>query len=147
MKRPRLFIIGLIVLLLAGSCAHRPPRAVSDPESVLKARATAYWQHRINGELADAYAFEIPAIREKTSLTNYIKSLSNGILLREATVQRLTLDGDQGIVRMKFAFRLVGIYTPKKGIPMQGNDYWELIDGTWYHAYRAKASPKKDPGP
>ena len=139
MKRPRLCSIGLIALLLTGACAHQ--RAVSDPESALKARATAYWQHRVKGELADAYAFELSAIREKASLTNYIKGLSSsGILLRDATVQRVTLDGDKGIVRMKFSFRLLGIYTPKKGIPMEGNDYWELIYGIWYHA---KTPPKR----
>ena len=144
MKRPRFYSIGLIVLLLTGACAHQ--QAVSDPESALKARATAYWQHRVAGELGDAYAFEIPATREKTSLTNYIKGLSSGILLREAAVQRLTLDGDKGIVRMKFTFRLLGIYTPKKGIPMEGNDYWELIDGIWYHETPPKRKRPKSSG-
>jgi len=133
MKRPRFYRAGLAALLLAGACAHQ--QTGIDPESTLKARAAAYWEHRIKGELEEAYAFELPRIREDLTLTRYIKGLSSeGIRLRTATVRGVTVDDDQGTVLMEFNFRVMGMYTPREGIPMKGNDHWEQVQGVWYHA-------------
>lgn len=141
MFRSKLYIFGLVILLLAGACAVKQPKV--DTESPLKARVNAYWQHKIKGEFAKAYLLESPDVREKVSLTNYIQGSAGGTILMKATIQSVAIEGASATVHVEITYAFLGIYCPKEGLTRTIRDYWHLKDGTWYHRPKPSKKNKK----
>ena len=141
MLRLKLHSFLLVMLLVTWSCAGI--QSGVDTESVIKERATAYWQHKIKGELAEAYLFEAPDYREKISLTDYIASLSGGMIILNASVKSVSIKGSIATVPVRINYVIPGAFGPKEGIPNEFKTCWHLHDGVWYH--RIKTFDKKVP--
>lgn len=125
-------VLSLFILLLIFACAVTQP--TKDAASALKERANAYWQHKIKNELDKTYLLELPGMREKVSLVNYIKAFSSGYLLIDAHVKSVAIDGTSARVILNVRYSLLGVYAAKQGISRDVVDLWELVDGQWYHA-------------
>ena len=127
----RIGVLSLFMLLLTSACAGTQPRL--DSASLLKERATTYWCHKIKGELDRAYLLESPVMREKVSLTDYIKAFSSGYLFIDAHVKSVAINGTSARVNIEVRYCLLGVYTTKRGIRREIVDRWKLVDGQWYH--------------
>ena len=130
----------LALALLALSCAGAQPDV--DPEVVVKARAAAYWQHRIKGELTKAYPYESPPFREGVSLDIYYKAIGSGLLYLGARVKSAAVRDDTAVVIVEIRYKPMGAVTPKNGLQRDIHDNWQLYDGEWYHRFRRQ---KKKP--
>jgi hypothetical protein len=122
-------MLTLPLFLIA--CAGAPKKA--DQEADVKARAEAYWKHRIRGELAKAYAFEDPQFREKVTLDNYYKVVLGNVVVLGADVKSVAIEKDWATVTVNLRYKPLTGASPKQGISRATPDYWQLYDGVWYH--------------
>ena len=134
----KIVILLTCVMFLAVGCAGLPKGA--DGESALRSRVNAYWQHKIKGEFDRAYLLESPDIREKITLTNYIKAQTGGVIWRDVDIESVSINEDLATVILKINYVFLGMFGPKEGISRQINDYWQLQKGKWY---RLQRSPQK----
>jgi hypothetical protein len=141
MKTRYLRFILPALALFALSFAGAGPDA--DPEADVKARATAYWRHRIKGEFAKAYPYESPPFREGVSLDDYYKVMGSGLLYFGAEVKSAAVQGDTAFVIVVIRYKTLGGVAPKGGLLRDIRDRWRLYDGEWYHRFR----PEKKKAP
>ena len=141
MVRLQLQIFCLVMLLLLGACAGIQPQV--DTKSSLEARVTAYWQHKIKHEFEKAYLFESPTIREKGSLSDYIKTFTGKAIWKDATIKSVSIEGSSAIVHVKITYIIIGIYCPEEGLTTTVREYWQLEDGIWYHHFKRSMKNKK----
>ena len=127
------FMLTGIVFLAVG-CAGLPRGA--DGESALRSRVSAFWEHKIKGEFDQAYLLESPDVREKISLTNYIKAQTGGVIWRDVVIESVSIKGDLATVTLKINYAFLGMFGPKEGISRQINEYWQFQKDGWYRLQR-----------
>ena len=131
MTRKMIWPLMLTLPLLLVACAGAPKKA--DQEAQVKARAEAYWKHRIRGELAKAYTFEDPQFREKVTLDNYYKVMLGSVVFLGATVKSAVIEKDWATVTVELRYKPLAGPSPKEGLSRATPDYWRLESGVWYH--------------
>ena len=141
MIRLKLHIFCLVMLLLASACAEAQLRG--DTELSLKERISAYWQHKVKREFADAYLIESPEIREKVNLTDYIKAFTGAAIWKNATIKSVAIEGSSATVHVEITYIIIGVYCPEEGLKSTIREYWQLEDGIWYHLSKRLIKNKK----
>jgi len=137
-------VLSLFVALFVSACAGT--QAKPDSASLLKERAATYWRHKIKGELAEAYFLELPVMRKKVSLTDYIKAFSSGYLFLDAKVKSVAIDGASARVNMEVRYAFLGVYSTREGIRREIVDSWKRVDGQWYHEIKRVSRKSKNKG-
>ena len=153
MKKHHCIICAASLLLSVGACAGPGQKqAAIQPQqeaTQLKAasvqeRAEAYWNYRTKGDFAQAYAIESPELRKGATLTNYIKGMGAGMVIRAFIIESLEEKGDIATIMMRINFYSMGAPKPKEGITRTVPDYWQRIDGVWYHIFRKPEAPSEN---
>lgn len=126
-----------VCVFLAASflgCSGIPKKG--DQEALLRDIVDSYWQSRVKQQFADCYLLEAPEVRAGVSLTNYVLGLSGGIIWVSAVSRAITIDGDFATVKLDMRYAMMGVYSPKAGLPKMQFDYWKRVEGIWYHIFK-----------
>lgn len=138
-KKRNIICLFMMIILACTGCKQSV-----NTESLLKERADTYWQHRIRKEFSKSYLMELPDFQKKTSLTDYLSVFNGKIIFLDAVIQSTEIEKDRATVKLKIAYAFSGIYTPKGGIPDELKDYWQRINGKWYHHFGKPSTQKSD---
>lgn len=120
-----LYLIPMLAVSLAMGCAMLRP---ADPADVLKARSTAFWQAKTDGNWEGAYAFHCRAFKQKLSRTNYIKSANVTTKNFEVAGAVVAENGTSATVTVLADIEFNGMQIKK--VPMK--EPWVLEDGDWF---------------
>ena len=104
-----------------------------DSEALLRDRTNAYWQHKVKKEFAEAYLMEAPEVRKGVSVTDYVQASAWGVIWIAVSVESVSIQGDQGAVKIKITYAMLGMYAPQGGIIQVITDCWQYVEGQWYH--------------
>ncbi len=139
----RSLALSAILAITGCSATHQQPGSQTaveteqkDPTTIVAQRAEAYWTHRTKQRFEEAYLYETPQLRQEVTLTNYIKGMASGMVIRAVLVQSVEIENDIATVNIRINFYSIGAIKPKEGITREIADYWQLIDGVWYHIFR-----------
>jgi hypothetical protein len=123
-------------LLIYSGCAKNAVKKESERE-ILRTRAAAYWEHKVNGEFDKSYAYEDPFYRKKISMINYIKSIDTSrARWTGAEVLNVALDGPSADVTMKIRIQLAVAGSGQIEHDAVVKEKWIKSDGIWHHVYQ-----------
>lgn len=109
-------------------------------EEVLRNRAMAYWNHRINDELDKSYDYEDPFYRKKIGMVNYIKNFSNNAAKwKAANIIDMNMTGDTASLNVNMKVSLNAHLIRGGEIDTVIADNWVKMEGVWYHVIQANA--------
>ena len=129
-------VLLLVSLLLLPHCASMKTAAPKvDEREVLKKRVADYWQLQIDGKIDQAYQYEVPAYREKSSLGGYMRRF-NLVKYISADIHDVEVDNGTAKVKMTVRYKLAHgrLASLPKAMEFHNLDEnWVLINGAWYH--------------
>jgi len=128
--------------LLGQACAA-PGLAPSAeaPEIALKARAIRYWEVRQAGDLVAQYTFEEPRIRERMSLSSFVRGRGATIIVAQE-IREVRVQEGEGVVKVHLRYRPTHPKLAKlPPTEMDLEQSWIWIEGEWYLKNRPFAPP------
>ncbi len=133
-----MFLATALLFLLSACDATRGGLVSQDQKEILKERATAYWQHKINESFEKAYLYEDSFLRKKMSLTDYLQ-MGVGVKWLEVDIKDVVIDGKNARVKVWLRYiSTMGNYVPKDGRKRTISDYWVFENNSWYHVIGAR---------
>ena len=110
----------LLIGMLASSCGGRT-------ES-LEERVKGYWQARIQGQVEQAFAFEMPGSVEKVAYLK--KGLTTPITYTKSEILTMKEHDDEAEVGLQAEYLLPGL---TRKVTSSLTEKWVKINGQWYH--------------
>lgn len=105
----------------------------SDPPGVaVEKRAQAYWDARLSGKTADAYALLTPAYRQVRTVQQYSGQAGAAAGVRRATVYSTECQEARCAVRMELQVSPPLPQVKVGTVPMYVDEVWLLDGGKWY---------------
>jgi hypothetical protein len=122
-------------IALSLSIGLGPANANADlsPEVVqgLEARARAFWEARVAGDVITMYQYEKLKATGEVTLQDYVRR-RGGMLYRKAEVLDFEVGSDgEARVKVSIEAQITGLPGPYRTVV---SDRWVNIDGEWYHA-------------
>jgi hypothetical protein len=133
-------LIGSLVALT--HCATGPEVTRKDEREAFRERVQAYWQHRVDGKIEQAYQFELPAYREKTSILQYGNSYKIMKYL-EANVREVRVEGEKGKAQIGVIYIMLFNRLMNKHLTKTEEENWVNIKGVWYRIPQGFGDEKK----
>ncbi len=105
---------------------------MASPEKAVQQRAGEYWQARVSGDYAKAYALSTPAYRKLHTLEQFRMQFGAGAALQGADVVNVTCEPEKCTARIKIsaAPALAGMNLGT--IATHLSETWLLEDGQWW---------------
>jgi hypothetical protein len=130
-------LLFLLALVIVTGCAGPQALATHDPVRRLKERATQYWDARVRGDVVEAYRLHSPAFREAVTLSAFAQGRGVTTVF-EHEIKDVRLDGDEGVVPVRFNYTVVHPMLAKPVEPRwsETEEQWVRIDGEWYRKFR-----------
>ena len=120
-------LAACLAAVLAG-CATTP----TAPEEVVKERATQYWQARIAGKPAQAYALLTPAYRSVRTLEQYTLQYGSPGGITAAEVASVQCEPEKCTARVKLTTKVPLPMLNMDKISTYVDETWLLDGGTWW---------------
>jgi hypothetical protein len=118
--------------MTAGCATGRDVMTPEQQEASLKLAVEQYWNARIEGKYETAYAVEdkegLPDFADYRLKASQIMKLSP----QDFTIGKITIDGQHGVVTVRFALRMPNIPKP---IAKLIQDEWIYQKGKWLHRF------------
>ena len=133
-------IIGSLVLLT--HCATKPEVTRRDEREVFRERVQEYWQHRVDAKIEQAFQFELPSYKEKTSILKYGNSYKIMKYL-EANVSEVQVEGEKGKAQVKTTYIMLFSRLMNKHLTKTETENWVKIKGVWYRIPQGFEDEKK----
>lgn len=121
--------LALGMLALTGCAALAP----ATPEQTVEKRATKYWQARIEGKYAKAYALSTPSYRNVRTETQFKTQFGAGVNVQAAEVAKVTCEAVKCAVSMKISVNSALLRMNTGTIATYVDEIWLLEDGQWWH--------------
>ena len=121
--------LALGMLSLTGCAALAP----ATPEQTVEKRATEYWQARIEGKYAAAYALSTPSYRNVRTQAQFKMQFGAGASVEHAEVTKVGCEAEKCTTQVKLGVKpaLMGL---KVGtIDTYMDEIWLFEDGQWWH--------------
>ena len=120
--------LALGMLSLTGCAALAP----ATPEQTVEKRATEYWQARIEGKYAAAYALSTPSYRNVRTEAQFKMQFGAGVSVQAAEVAKVTCEAVKCTARMKISVNPVLLRMNAATIATHVDEIWLLEDGQWW---------------
>ena len=133
-------IIGSLVLLT--HCATKPEVTRRDEREVFRERVQEYWQYRVDAKIEQAFQFELPSYREKTSILKYGNTYKIMKYL-EANVSEVQVEGEKGKAQVKTTYIMLFSRLMNKHLTKTEKENWVKIKGVWYRIPQGFEDEKK----
>ena len=133
-------LIGSLVALT--HCATGPEVTRRDEQEAFRERVQAYWQYRVDAKIEQAYQFELPAYKEKTSILQYGNSYKIMKYL-EANVSEIQVEGEKGKARVGVTYVFLFNRLMNKHLTKTEEENWVKIKGVWYRIPQGFGDEKK----
>lgn len=131
-----------VSLVALPRCATGPEVAPRDEREVFRERVQMYWQHRIDAKVEQAYQFEHPEFREKTSILQYGNSYKV-IKYVDARVSEVRVEGERGKAQISVTYVMLFRQLMNKHLTKTEEENWVKIKGVWYHVPQVFGDEKK----
>jgi hypothetical protein len=130
--RAAMKLLSILWLLSISNSLYAAAESVTVPDRGLEARAQAFWDARVAGDLVTAYEYEKSSQDGTQTLQAYVGSKGN-LNYRSAQVLDVVVGGEEDEARVSVAIEVLvpgypGVY--KSTI----RDRWVKIDDQWYHS-------------
>ncbi len=101
---------------------------------VLRRRVQEYWNCRVKGEWNNAYLYESPDFRSKTTIEAYIIQMARFPMKWEGfDILELWTSGGEGHVKLNVKYRFLIPRIQEKGaFGRTAGETWGKKDGQWY---------------
>lgn len=131
--RKHVFI--LISIILFANCSSAPTKHVESLEDAVK----RYHDYRLNGEMKKAFEMERMSLSGKVTLRDYAGLFARWSIIKKYEILEIGKEGagPEGttIVRLKITSNWppLSMPVPEGDWVYELPDYWQKIDGKWYH--------------
>jgi hypothetical protein len=115
------------ITVLAGCAGLSKPK---DPETIVAERSLAYWQARLDGNVAKAYGFTTPAYRSLKSEEQFRRAYGMAPSVENLEPGQVRCEADRCEFNMKFTAQLPML--KGTGVPMGMKEVWVREDGQWW---------------
>lgn len=112
----------------------------SKREEMLKQRVESFWQHRINGQFAESYAFFDPAYKKAFNLDTFMQT--QGMLIyHEAKLLETKISGNEAEVKLKIKYESKPLMVSGKPVSVPATEVevtntWVWVGDNWYMVYK-----------
>ena len=131
-KLPR-HLLGYLVLavgvVVISGCATTLRGA---PEDIVKLRAQAYWNARLEGQQHKAYELLSPSYRSLRTLEQYRSQFGSGVAITAASVLNVTCQPEACTVRVRLDAKPALMNLNLRSLPTYVSETWLREDGQWW---------------
>lgn len=116
------------------------------PEVALKERVIRFWQARLKDDIARLYDFLEPEVKERVSLTAYVRSQGT-IHFLSYEILSIDIIGEKAWVKVKYTFKVrVAQLSGFGPWSQESREVWILQGDVWYRPFDQKEGKSPPPG-
>lgn len=129
----KLLIVIVICFTFCFSGCSKGILAEPDPKAQLTKRVNNYWKYKIAKDFEKCYQLEVPEMREKLKLVDYLKSFGGAFVYLEASVDRVEINQDSAKAHINVRYIWTMAVNPEEGFAGKLEENWRFVEGSWYH--------------
>ncbi len=128
------YIIVFFCLIIFTGCSIKEASKNTPDGGDLRARATAYWQLKVNEDFMKCYEYEAPYYRKQESMVKYLKGMNPDLLKYISAVPGdIKIDNDSAVVDVKLRVRVRPPQMKSMEYDSIISEKWVKSEGIWYH--------------
>jgi hypothetical protein len=140
-KRGWLVLVGLGVVVASVGAAYLYHAKYAARPDDLESRVRRFWDAKVEGDLAAAYALEQASQTGAVDLGSYLRKRSPAMRYVGYEITSIQQNGETADVEVEFSYQIRYPHAGDVNSATRGRERWVMLNGSWFRETKAAPAP------